>query len=282
MALSGACLCGAVAWSITGRIELAHYCHCAMCRKLHGTGAGAFGSVREGDFAWRSGQDARRSYRTSPSNLRWHCGTCGSPTPGDAHDGRVSVTLGQLEGDGIEIAPRARIFVDSKASWDELADALPRFGAWPPGYDFPVFPDPVREPAAPGETRGSCLCGEVAFAVGGPWRSMYHCHCSRCRKATGSPHASNAACAVASFRWLRGVERVRTFKVPDARFFMNAFCEGCGGKLPRVYTERDRVTVPGGSLDGDPGIRPSEHIFVGSKAHWLAIADGLPQHETTA
>ena len=34
-----------------------------------------------------------------------------------------------------------------------------------------------------------------------------------------------------------------------------------------------------GAIDGDPGTRPREHIFVGSKALWHDITDSLPQHE---
>jgi hypothetical protein len=34
-----------------------------------------------------------------------------------------------------------------------------------------------------------------------------------------------------------------------------------------------------GSLADEPSIRPGEHIFVGSKAPWFEITDGLPQSE---
>jgi hypothetical protein len=34
-----------------------------------------------------------------------------------------------------------------------------------------------------------------------------------------------------------------------------------------------------GSLVDPPSIRPTEHIYVGSKAPWYEITDGLPQHE---
>jgi hypothetical protein len=87
---------------------------------------------------------------------------------------------------------------------------------------------------------------------------------------------------MSGFRWTRGQAQVRSFKVPDARFFTNAFCERCGAKLPRVSPERDLVVVPAGGLDVDPGLRPSEHIFVGSKASWFTISDALPQQETRA
>jgi hypothetical protein len=75
---------------------------------------------------------------------------------------------------------------------------------------------------------------------------------------------------------------VRSFKVPDARFFTNTFCGICGSKVPRVDRERDFAVVPAGALDGDPGLRPQMHIFVGSKAPWFEIQDALPRHEAAA
>jgi hypothetical protein len=47
--------------------------------------------------------------------------------------------------------------------------------------------------------------------------------------------------------------------------------------MPRVDRERGFAVVPMGALDDDPGIRPQRHIFVGSKAPWYEIADGLPR-----
>ena len=38
---------------------------------------------------------------------------------------------------------------------------------------------------------GSCLCGAVKYAATGVATRFLHCHCSRCRKATGTGHASN-------------------------------------------------------------------------------------------
>ena len=34
-----------------------------------------------------------------------------------------------------------------------------------------------------------------------------------------------------------------------------------------------------GTMQGDPEIHPDRHIFVASKAPWVKIADGLPEHE---
>ena len=107
---------------------------------------------------------------------------------------------------------------------------------------------------------------------------MRHCHCSRCRKARGAPHASNAFTSLASFRFTRGESGLRSWKVPEAQFFTQAFCGSCGSPMPRVSPERDLVVIPGGSFDDDPRVRPSEHIFVGSKASWFQITDTARQH----
>jgi len=49
--------------------------------------------------------------------------------------------------------------------------------------------------------------------------------------------------------------------------------------MPRLDPNRGIAVVPMGSLDDDPGIRPTAHIFVGSKAPWFEIADDLPQYK---
>jgi hypothetical protein len=64
---------------------------------------------------------------------------------------------------------------------------------------------------------GSCLCGAVKYEVAGEAKRFYHCHCSRCRKATGTGHASNHFLQPAALRWLIGQEHIRAFKVPEAK-----------------------------------------------------------------
>ena len=39
------------------------------------------------------------------------------------------------------------------------------------------------------------------------------------------------------------------------------------------------VHVAMGTLRDDPTIRPTAHIFVGSKAPWFEITDRLPQYQ---
>jgi hypothetical protein len=125
--------------------------------------------------------------------------------------------------------------------------------------------------------RGSCLCGAVAFEAESPSEFRY-CHCSRCRKSRGSAFAANMFVRPGDFRWLRGQDEVSKFRMPNTQRFGNWFCRVCGSPVPRDVPALNVVLIPAGSLDDDPGVRPSYHIFVNSKAAWEEITDALPRH----
>ncbi|KPK14844.1 MAG: aldehyde-activating protein [Betaproteobacteria bacterium SG8_41] len=124
--------------------------------------------------------------------------------------------------------------------------------------------------------KGSCLCGAVKYEVTGETKRFYHCHCSRCRKATGTGHASNLFLQPAMLKWISGEEQIRAFKVPEAKRFTNSFCATCGSRLPRQANDTDIVMIPSGSLDNEPPLKPQARIFSGSSASWSCAGDGLP------
>jgi hypothetical protein len=126
---------------------------------------------------------------------------------------------------------------------------------------------------------GGCLCGAVKYEVAGEAKRFYHCHCSRCRRATGTGHASNLFLQPATLTWVSGREHVRSFKVPEAARFTNQFCGICGGRLPRQPQGADTVLIPAGSLDGEAPIGPQARIFTGSRASWSCCGDELPSHK---
>lgn len=130
--------------------------------------------------------------------------------------------------------------------------------------------------------RCPCLCGGVGFAIEGPATTARYCHCTRCRRARAAAHATNLVAPIASVRFLRGADRVRTYKVPEARWFSQSFCADCGGKLPRLDPARGIAIVPMGALDDDPGMRAVCQIFVGSKAPWIDLDPGIPPYEEAA
>jgi len=125
---------------------------------------------------------------------------------------------------------------------------------------------------------GSCLCGSVSYEIKGDAQKFWHCHCSRCRKASGTGHASNILMKPESFEWTSGEELVSSFKVPDANFFSTVFCSVCGAGLPVVPPDLRVAVIPAGSLDSDPGIRPDGRIYQDSRMSWSCDAGELPLH----
>jgi hypothetical protein len=124
--------------------------------------------------------------------------------------------------------------------------------------------------------KGSCLCGGVKYEVTGEPKRFFHCHCSRCRKATGTGHASNLFLQPGGLKWLSGEAHIRAFKVPEAKRFTNVFCTTCGSRLPRQAEGTDIVMIPSGSLDDEAPIQPQARIFSESRASWSCADDGLP------
>jgi hypothetical protein len=125
---------------------------------------------------------------------------------------------------------------------------------------------------------GSCLCGAVRYTVSGEAQRFYHCHCSRCRKASGTGHASNLF-VQGSLTWNSGEELVRTFKLPEAARFANSFCEVCGSRMPRFIEKLGMVFIPAGSLEDEPDMRPQARIFLDSRAKWSCDESALPGFE---
>jgi hypothetical protein len=124
--------------------------------------------------------------------------------------------------------------------------------------------------------RGSCLCGAVQYEIIGDPQRFYHCHCSRCRKASGTGHASNLLMRPGSIKWIKGEELIKIYKVPEAKRFSRHFCTVCGGPVPRYVPEMGSVVVPAGSLDGEPPIEPQARIFWDSRVNWSCSDDGMP------
>jgi hypothetical protein len=142
-----------------------------------------------------------------------------------------------------------------------------------------IPPDVGAEPSPENPLHGSCLCGGVRFEVTAPFLWANHCCCSRCRKHSGAFGGTQGRVPRAGFHLLAGEELIRVFRPDGGR--VKAFCSVCGSSLfGAEWPEGDEVAIRLGSLDGDPGIRPEFHTFVGSKAPWDDIPDdGLPRYD---
>ena len=124
--------------------------------------------------------------------------------------------------------------------------------------------------------RGSCLCGGVQYEVDRV-AVMSHCHCSVCRKATGAAFATWAHVEAVDFRFVRGQELVKNHR--NAEGMGREFCSICGSLAPGKPEHMKTWSIPAGTFDDDPGVRPVAHVFVSSRAHWWTIDDDLPQFE---
>ncbi len=118
-------------------------------------------------------------------------------------------------------------------------------------------------------TTGRCLCGDVSFQISGAFELFFLCHCSRCRKGSGSAHAANLFATTAELNWLSGQDQVQTFRLPETRH-QRSFCTTCGSPLPTSV--KGLLVVPAGSLDTPVTLRPTAHICLSSRADW---EDGL-------
>jgi hypothetical protein len=122
---------------------------------------------------------------------------------------------------------------------------------------------------------GSCLCGTITYEVSG-LEMLTYCHCSRCRKDSGSAFATNATVREESFRILTGEQDLHDYCQGDGH---RLSCAKCSSPL---FSRRD--AKPGflrlrmGCLDTPIDERPTVHCFVGSKANWYEVCDELPQH----
>jgi hypothetical protein len=114
---------------------------------------------------------------------------------------------------------------------------------------------------------GSCLCGAVRFAIDGSFERFFLCHCSHCRKDTGSAHAANLFSSSAKLTWLAGEGDVTSFDLPGTRH-AKSFCKTCGSALPKLQMGGALLAVPAGSLDSALAMRPDAHLFVASRAEW--------------
>ena len=97
--------------------------------------------------------------------------------------------------------------------------------------------------------QGSCLCGSIRFELLGKINGFYFCHCMRCRRSTGSAHASNIFTDPENIRWLTGQELIKRYELPEAVRFAKQFCIECGSLVPLVNRDGTKLVIPAGTLE---------------------------------
>ncbi|MCM5557982.1 GFA family protein [Pleomorphomonas sp. JP5] len=123
--------------------------------------------------------------------------------------------------------------------------------------------------------RGECLCRQVGYEVDDAFEYALNCHCSNCRRATGAAFKPFAGIRTERLTVVRGASDVMRFGEGSH----DAHCKCCGSLLYSQVRDGGYLHVTLGTLIDPPSIRPTAHIFVGSKAPWFDICDTLPQFD---
>ena len=126
---------------------------------------------------------------------------------------------------------------------------------------------------------GHCLCGAVRFEVTDVVGPLELCHCTRCRRVSGSAFVAGLMVRAAGYRMTSGRERVRRFSLPVRERppgYTTYFCDTCGSPVPCPAPEGDAFEIPAGLLEHDPGVTADRHIFVEHRAPWFEPGAELP------
>lgn len=113
---------------------------------------------------------------------------------------------------------------------------------------------------------GSCLCKAVQFQLETSTLGIYQCHCSECRKITGS--MANSSCLVPAdhFTWLSGSSEVQSYIHSSG--YRSDFCPHCGSPVPNEFSTHPYYWVPAGALENTSIPRVKAHLCISSKADW--------------
>jgi len=277
----GECLCGRVRYRVAGPFGDVRYCHCSRCRRATGTAFSANAKVEAGRFEVSAGRGDIREYE-APSGPRAFCGGCGAPIYArvTGEPDYVRVRLGGFDGP-VDARITAHVFVGSKGPWYEIAGPLPRHAEaiGSPLVAAAAAPAAAEPPpGAPAELTASCFCGGIGISVRGKVGPLVYCHCSRCRKSSGSAFSANVNVRRKYWRFAAGEELVREGESSPGVW--RAFCSRCGSPVySRWDADRSMLRLRLGLVNEDPGRRALAHFWVGSKAPWFEIADALPRFE---
>jgi len=123
--------------------------------------------------------------------------------------------------------------------------------------------------------KGKCLCEGIQFSVAGSFGEVRYCHCSQCRRVTGSAFSANAKISIESWSISGGQELIQEYESKPGIY--RAFCSKCGTPVySKLLSDPQNIRVRLGSFETVKEVNITGHVWVSSKAPWYSIVEDLP------
>ncbi len=123
---------------------------------------------------------------------------------------------------------------------------------------------------------GSCVCGQIRYEIRGQMGAITHCHCPTCRKAHASAFSSVSRVDLDDLVFTAGQTLLKFYESSPGK--KRYFCSNCGSQIYARREDQNHYLFRMGTIDGDPVVRPAQHIFTAYKALWYNIHDHIPEY----
>jgi hypothetical protein len=131
---------------------------------------------------------------------------------------------------------------------------------------------------------GGCLCGAVRYRVIGDPLVAGVCHCTFCKRRTGSAFGVSAYFADASVQILSGQLKTYEYRSDESgRWMRMEFCPTCGTTVTataEAFPTARWIAV--GTFDDPNWIKPSRHAWTRSALHWMVFPRDVEIFKTTS
>ncbi|THW99704.1 hypothetical protein D6D13_09983 [Aureobasidium pullulans] len=133
---------------------------------------------------------------------------------------------------------------------------------------------------------GSCFCKKIQLELSGEPHAIALCHCTDCRKISGSVYTLNFIVSTTDLR-ISGSSPAENPKTSDSgKRYVNYFCGDCGSPLYGGAVDESgklqTAVVRAGCFDDLEvlkGKKPSVEIYTAQRLEWILPVEGAAQFE---
>ena len=122
----------------------------------------------------------------------------------------------------------------------------------------------------------------VAFEVEGPLERFLNCHCSGCRKATGTAHSCEVIVESLGVALAQGRSICRPLRPASDNELCHRVLQDLRLSYVHLTHSGREAIIDAGTLDEPLGVAPDRHVHWSSRADWYVPGEGLPAEERAA